>query len=229
MSATIDCVSFFGAIERLVRLFFPRIDVDCRGVEIHEPAIFVANHADSFGPLALHLYFPVKLYPWVIHNVTDMATCARYLEQDFVARELHLRRPFSAWLSILMARICVGLFRHIEAIPVYHDSRRILETISKSIIYLEEGRNILIFPEIPDSYLSAYIRRFNTGFIEITKTLGRENGMKVPIYPVSVDPRRRRILLGKPSAYDPSKSHAEEKLRIQAELEAEVASLLALP
>jgi len=222
-------VSFFGAIERLVRLFFPRVAFDGRGIEIHEPAIFVANHADSFGPLALYLYFPVKLYPWVIHYVTDKATCARYLEKDFVSRELHLRRPLSAWLSILLARICVGLFRYIEAIPVYHDSRRIMETISKSIIYLEEGKSILIFPEIPDSYLSAYIKRFNTGFIEIAKTLGRENGRKVWIYPVSVDPGRRRILLGRPSAYDPSRSYAEEKRRIEAELETEVASLLCLP
>jgi hypothetical protein len=222
-------MSPYRAIHHLVKLFFPKMSFCANGVEIEEPAIFVANHADSFGPLALYLYFPVKLYPWVIYNVTEKKSCARYLEKDFVAKELGLRRPFSTWLSYALAEICVGLFRYIEAIPVYHNSRRIMETISKSIVYLEEGRNLLIFPEIPDSYLSVYLKRFNTGFIEIAKTLQRENHRKVRIYPVSVDRGRRLILLGRPSAYDGTKSYPEEKRRLETELEAEVETLLLRP
>jgi hypothetical protein len=222
-------MSPYRALYHIVKLVFPRISFCANGVEIEEPAIFVANHADSFGPLALYLYFPVKLYPWVIYNVTEKATCARYLEQDFIAKELHLRKPFSTWLSHILAEICVGLFRYLEAIPVYNNSRRIMETISKSIAYLEEGRNLIIFPEIPDSYLSAYLKRFNIGFLEIAKSLEKIDHRKIRIYPVSVDRRRRRILLGGPSAYDGSKSYPEEKKRLETELEREVEAMLARP
>ena len=196
------------------------------GVEIIEPAIFVANHANAFGPIALCLYFPVRLYPWVMHNLTDRKRCARYLEREFVSKELHLPRPFSMWLSILMADLCVGLFRHIEAIPVYQHSRRIMETISKSIVYLEEGKSILIFPEIPDAMLSRYINRFNIGFIEVAKELGKEDHETIGIYPVSVDRARRRITLGHPSAYNMSRGYGDEKRRIKAELETEVEAML---
>jgi hypothetical protein len=219
-------MSPYRAIYHIVKLLFPRLSFDYNGVEIEEPAIFVANHADSFGPLALHLYFPIKLYPWVISDMTERQSCARYLNRDFLTKELKLPGPVARWLSYLMADICVGLFRYIEAIPVYQTSRRIMETIAKSIVCLEEGRSILIFPEIPDSYLSNYIKRFNTGFLEVAKALGKKRNSSVRIYPVSVDRERRRIKLGKPSSYEIAKGYAEEKQRIVAELEAEVEAML---
>ena len=225
----IPAMGFYRAISHIVKLFFPRVSFDANGVEIEEPAIFVANHADSFGPLALYLYFPVRLYPWVIHYMTERQSCARFLERDYLSKELKLPRLVGSWLSQLMADICVGLFRYIEAIPVYHNSRRIMETISKSIVYLEEGKSILIFPEIPDSYLSHYIKRFNTGFLEIAKELGKSDGRSIRIYPVSVDRKRRRIKLGSPSVYDTTKAYPDEKKRIEAELEAEVESMLSGP
>jgi hypothetical protein len=217
----------YRAIYHLVKAVFPKVSFHSNGIEIEEPAIFIANHADSFGPIALNLYFPVRLYPWVIYEVTDKRSCARYLERDFVSKELRLPRPFSTWLSLLIAGICVGLFRYIEAIPVYHDSRRIMETISKSMVYLEEGRNILIFPEISDAYLSRYIKRFNTGFLEIAKKIGQNGDKSIRIYPVGVDRKLRRVSLGGPSVYDVTKSYADEKKRIEAELEAKVGALLA--
>ncbi len=219
-------VSFFHAVYLLVRSFFPKMTFHSNGVRIEEPAIFVANHADAFGPIALHLYFPIRLYPWVIHEMTDRRTCARYLEKDFIIKELRLPKPFSAWLSFLMADICVALFRYLEAIPVYHDSRRIMETISTSIVYLEEGRSLLIFPEISDSYLSRYIKRFNIGFLEVAKKIVRIERRSINIYPVSVDRGRRRISLGEPSAYEIAKNYPDEKKRIEAELEAKVEALL---
>ncbi len=227
-TAYYGCVSFFRAIYLLVRAFFPRMSFDPNGVIIEEPAIFVANHADSFGPLALHLYFPIRLYPWVIHEMTDRKTCARYLEKDYIIKELRLSKPFSSWLSHLMADLCVQLFRYLEAIPVYHDSRRIMETISKSIVYLEEGRSLLIFPEISDSYLSRYIKRFNIGFLEVAKEIVKIERRSINIYPVSVSRKRRRISLGEPSTYEISKPYPDEKRRIQAELEAKVEALLAV-
>jgi 1-acyl-sn-glycerol-3-phosphate acyltransferase len=219
-------MGLYRALYLTVKLLFPKIAFDANGIEIEEPAIFVANHADSFGPLALYFYLPVKVYPWVICNMTERRSCARYLEKDFLSKELKLPRPFGTWLSLLMSDLCVGLFRYIEAIPVYHNSRRIMETISKSIVYLEEGRNILIFPEIPDAYLSRYINRFNTGFLEIAKKFEKEERRSISIYPVSVNRKRRRITLGRPSVYDIAKSYPEEKKRIEAELEAEVESIL---
>ena len=220
-------MGLFRVIRLLLDLLFPKMRFEGEGITIEEPAIFVANHEGACGPLALFLRFPIRLYPWVMHDLTERERCARYLETHFFSSELGLPRFAGAWISHLIADLCVALFRHIEAIPVHHESRRIMETIAKSIVYLEEGRSLLIFPEIPDSYLNRYIGRFNTGFIEIAKRLGREERRSVDIYPVAVDRRGRRIILGHPSRYDVTKPYPEERKRIEGELEAEVSAMLA--
>jgi len=225
--AYIGDMSPFRALRLLLDLLFPKMSFVGNGIKIVEPAIFVANHEGAFGPLALILRFPLRLYPWVMHDLTERERCARYLESHYFSTELGLPRFAGAWISHLIAELCVGLFRHIEAIPVYHESRRIMETIAKSIVYLEEGRSLLIFPEIPDSYLNRYIGRFNTGFIEIAKRLGREERRIVDIYPVAVDRRGRRIILGHPSSYDVTKAYPEERRRIEGELEEELSAMLA--
>jgi len=211
----------------MVKWVFPKVAFDNRGVEIQEPAIFVSNHADAFGPLALFFYFPVKLYPWVMFNLMDRQTCARFLKENYFISVLHLPRPIATWISHLIADLCVSLFRQIGTIPVYHNSRRIIETISRSIFYIEEGRSLLIFPEVPDAYLNRYINRFNTGFIEIAKKVGKDGHRTINIYPVSVNRARRLISLGQPSVYDITKSYPEERKRLEAELEAKVEGLLA--
>lgn len=38
--------------------------------------------------ILVRLFFPIRLYPWVIVDMTDIPSCARYLERDFLRREL---------------------------------------------------------------------------------------------------------------------------------------------
>jgi hypothetical protein len=94
-----------------VKWVFPKVAFDSRGVEIQEPAIFVSNHADAFGPLALFLYFPVRLYPWVMFNLMDRQTCARFLKENYFISVLHLPNPIATWISHLIADLCVSVNR----------------------------------------------------------------------------------------------------------------------
>jgi hypothetical protein len=218
-------LNYCELIEKVLKIFYPKVTFDRCGVEIDEPAVFVANHEDSFGPIASYLNFPIKLYPWVMYNLFEKGICARYIEEDFFKKELNLWQPLSRLISIFIESICVAIFNYIEAIPVYPNSRRIIETIVKSIEYLEAGKSLIIFPEIPDECLNRYINRFKTGFIEISRKVYHINGLVLKIYPVCIDKKKRVIKLGKPTKYDPEKSFIAEKKRIEKHLEMEITRL----
>ena len=114
--------------------------------------------------------------------------------------------PLSTIISILLETIIISLFNHPGAIHVYSKSKRITETIIKSIQYLNEGKSIIIFPEIADKYLNEYINKIRVGFIEITRRAYISNGIKLKIYPVCIDKKKRVIKLGIPAIYDPEKN-----------------------
>jgi 1-acyl-sn-glycerol-3-phosphate acyltransferase len=203
----------------LVKAFFPKIAFQGPGSPLSGPAIFVANHENAFGPVASYLYFPVRIHPWIMYELSEKGACARYLAQEFFQKEAKLGPAFSRFLARLIEPIVIALFRHIGAVPVYHNSRRIIETISRSIVLLEEGEFLIIFPEVPEANLNRYINRFNTGFLEIVKTADRRGRRRVPIYPVCIDRRRRLIRLGRPLMFDYSRNFVVEKRRIKCALE----------
>src|SRR5512143_1873911 len=67
------------------------------------PAVFVANHHEALGPIAVCCSIPLRLYPWSVADMVDKEKAAAYLKWDFVERTLHIGPPLSAkvagWLS----------------------------------------------------------------------------------------------------------------------------------
>jgi hypothetical protein len=212
----------YSVFRRILKIFVPRVKFMTSGNDLKQPAVFVANHEDSFGPISSYLFFPFRIYPWIMHYLIDRKACSAHIEDNFFNKELRLKRPLSRILAWITGQLCVGMFRNIGAIPVYQNSRRIIETIYTSIQYLDEGKNLIIFPEIPDEYLNEFINRFHTGFLGIVEKIYESETKLIYVYPVCIDKKKRIIMVGNPSSYHPGRNFSEEKKRITAEMELEI-------
>ena len=190
-----------------------------------EPVIMVANHVGSFGPVSVITSVPLRLYPWVAHEVTDLKTAAPRIQQEFIEQELHLRPPFSAWLGRVVGRICVALMRDIGAIPVYQKSKMIKATVLQSISLLKQGKNILVFAEDSTRKINDVLCEFCTGFIHIARLYYQETKKAVQFLPIAVNRRAGAIRVGKPIRFDAHVPFGLEKHRLKSELESSVMSL----
>lgn len=203
----------------LIRKFLKKPEIiGAENVDPGMPAIFVSNHAGYFAPMILQLYSNLNFVPWVIHEITDPGLSREYLRIDFVEPVLGLKRPFSNLAAGIVSPVCVGLMRQIGAIPVYHNSRRITETVDRTMNELENGKNILIFPEIPGQPLNDSLCRFNTGFVNLARTFYQKYNRLVGFYPVSVNRQRNQITIGDKISYNPESPFLLEKKRIIDEL-----------
>ena len=189
------------------------------------PVIMVANHAGSLGPVSVITTVPVKTYPWVTHEVTDLQTVARRIQAYFLERELHLRPPVSEFLGRAIGRICVGLMKDIGAIPVYPKSRKMASTFQLSLRLLGEGKNILVFAEDSRRPLNEAICEFGTGFIHLAKLYYRKTRKAIRFIPVAVNKKGRGILVGAPIRFDPTNPFPLERDRLKRELESSVSML----
>lgn len=134
-------IRLFTTIYRIVRIVFPKPKIHGLGkIKRNDPAVFVANHLGSYGPVTIMSHLPFQLYPWVTHEIMDMKYCAAYIERDFVYPELRLKPPLSTVLSKGIGWICVALMRYIQAIPVYKGCRKISNSLTMSIGYLLNGQ-----------------------------------------------------------------------------------------
>jgi len=201
-----------------IKVFFMRKRIVSARLPEGTPTIFIANHQGSYGPVTAMASLPQPVYPWVTHEITDLALCPKYIENDFVKPEVHLRPPVSSLLSRLIGRICVALMTDLHAIPVYKNSRRIAETIAMSVRLLEQGKRILIFPEIPNRIINEIVNEFDTGFINIARLFFERTARIVSFFPVAVNRGRMALHLGAPVRFNPLAPFRQEKVRIKREL-----------
>ncbi|HTP60342.1 MAG TPA: hypothetical protein VMM82_15575 [Spirochaetia bacterium] len=185
----------------------------------------VSNHVGSFGPVSLITSMPVRMYPWVAHEVTDLKTVASRIQQEFLEQELHLRPPLSVWLGKVVGRICVAIMKDIGAIPVYQKSKRIAFTVMESLSLLEQGKSLLVFAEDSTRKINDTMCEFCTGFIHVARLYYQRTRKAIQFLPVAVNRRIGAIQIGMPIRFDGQKPFSLEKKRLKAELEQTVYSL----
>ena len=207
-------------VAKIIKVFYVKAHIEgVQKVLKCTNAVVVANHLDSFGPLALMSSLTHKLYPWVVQEVTNLKECAAYIREDFVEKELKLRSFVGRELSRIIGRICVRLMTYLEAVPVYGRSREIYRTFEISLSYLKSKRALVVFPENEESKKQDDLCMLNTGFIRMARWLYDTTNKVLTFYPVAVNKKVRAIRVGEPIRFDPSAPFGEERMRIKEYLE----------
>lgn len=191
------------------------------------PAVYVANHARSLGPIAVTSSLPFRVYPWAIGDMMEWGKAPAYLEHDFVQPELHLHPPLSMWLSRLIAQFSIRLLRGVSCIPVWQGDR-LLETFHLSVDFLLQGRPLLIFPEDPALPLDdvCRMRPFKKGFARLGEMYFERSGQMLSFYPLAVHERLRQVKVGRGLLFNPNNDRARERSRLTSVLEAAIRSML---
>jgi len=219
----------FASIRKVVSRLFPRMTVEGYSPDLRHGTIFVSNHLNSFGPMAMMLRFPAEPRPWVLSDVMERGSCSRYIEVDFVRKELGIGRPLSRAISLAIELICVPLMRYVGAIPVYRRNRKVARTFAATRVCLDAGESVVIFPELMGTAYNDVLNRLDNGFVEVLRQAWLAEGRLFRIVPVYVDKARRRLRVGAEISYDPERPFKSERLRIEHLLEEEMSRLAKCP
>ena len=181
--------------------FYPRFQL-CGLENIPDsPCVVVGNHAQIHGPLVAELRLPFPRYTWCAAEMLTREDVADYAYRDFWSR----KPGYIRWLFWLISRVlpvlATYILSHGNVIPVYHDNR-VIKTFRQSLQRLQEGNHLLIFPE-KDVPHNGILWEFQDRFIDIAKPYYKRTGEKLAFVPMYLAPELRKIIFGKPIAYDP--------------------------
>ena len=187
----------------------------------HGPAVFIANHHEAIGPIAVACSIPLRMYPWSVADMVDEEKAAAWLKWDFVERTLHLKPPVSTWVAKWLSKITVPLLRSLGCIPVYKgDYDRMVDTLRLSMDVLRQGKFLLVFPE--DNMLPADpvtgMRLFQRSFARLGEMYHAETGERLGFYPVTIHPTGY-LVVGKPVFFNPINPVGLERRRLKELME----------
>jgi hypothetical protein len=197
----------------------------------HGPAVFIANHMDALGPIAITCSVPLRFMSWMVADIVDEDLAPAYFQKDFIERQLHFKPPLSRWISKTISKINVPFLRTIGSIPVYqNDYEGMQKTMKLSVDALKEGKYVLIFPEnatLPADPLTK-MNPFMHSFARLGELYYAETGKCLEFYPLAVHPKKY-VVVGKPAAFNPLNPAAQERRRLRDIMEASVTKMYLLP
>ena len=213
----------YRVIKRLVRLFYIKYEVE--GVENlpDEPCIVVGNHSQMHGPLASELYFPGHNYTWCAGQMMNLKEVPAYAFEDFWSQKPRCTHWFYKLLTHLIAPLAVCIFNNANTIGVYRDGR-IFSTFKNTVKRLNEGANVVIFPEHDVKY-NNIVYEFQEGFVDIARLYYRRTGKELAFVPLYIAPKLHKMYLGKPIRFCAAAPHAEEHSRICRYLTEEITQI----
>jgi len=203
----------YQVIRWCVKTVYPKIKVVGTEKLPQEPVILVGNHCKMNGPISSELYAPGVHYTWCAGQMMHLKDVPRYAYQDFWANKPRLLRPFYKLLSYVIAPLSVCVFNNANTIGVYHDTR-ILSTFKNTVVKLQEGANIVIFPEHDEDY-NHILCEFQDKFIDIARLYYKRTGQRLAFVPMYLAPKLKSMHLGEAVRFDPERPMEEERIRIR--------------
>lgn len=210
----------YRLIRWLVWLFYPKMQ--SVGLEnlTEEPVVIVGNHSQLHGPISAELYGPGNCKTWCAGQMMHLKDVPGYAFQDFWSQKPRYTHWFYKALSYVIAPLSVVIFNNAETIGVYHDSR-ILSTFKKTVAALQNGNNIIIFPE-HDQPHNHIVYDFQEKFVDVARMYYKRTGKELTFVPVYIPPKRKMMCYGKPVRFSAETPIDEERTRICRNLMAEI-------
>jgi hypothetical protein len=188
------------------------------------PAIYVANHRASAGPIQCILSLPIRVHPWIRSEMCRYDQAPAYLHDDFVAPELGVRGRLGLALSWAICRIALPLIHGIGCVPVDRNQGFFDPSMAQSLELLRQSRSLLIFPEDNQQLLDAETQMapFSPGFAWLAFRYEQTAGQPVPVYPVALLPESKRLAIGEPLCLQPESERKAGIREFCAQVEARV-------
>lgn len=214
---------FYRLIKKIVGSFYKRRIFE--GIENlpNEPCVFVGNHSKTHGPLMAELYFPREKYIWCIGQMMNVKEAPKYAFNDFWSKKPAGIRWLYKCLSYIIAPISAYLFTNADCIAVYKDMR-VMTTYKDSVKGLEEGKNIIIFPE-HHVYYNNIINDFQERFVDVARLYYQRNKKAIAFVPMYHAVKLKKVVFGTPYYYNPEISIDEQRRIIVKYLKEEITRL----
>ena len=204
------------------------VDLDHVKPDPKNPVVFLGNHAEIYGPIASALCFPVPVRFWVISKMMFKKKDVRaYLYENTFSKKTYLPVFVRKLLAWYLGWLSVNVMNALRAIAVYRDSpMKLRQTLRESVEALEQGENLMIFPEHPEGkYVKGGISELSPGFVMLAEAWWKKTGKKMRMMPVFANREKRTFTFGEEIVYEPENGYAAEQERI---LEAAYQQLTAL-
>ena len=217
---------YFKFCRVITKILWPRPKfkyIEADGL-IDKPFIMIVNHVGSKVPTRIENYFPIPVYMWGTHEMTEGIKAVRhYLVYTYYHQKKHMPLFWAKIIGTIFSPFPNGFYHGMRLIPTYTDSR-LLKTFKETEKVMADGYPLVVYPEDSSDGYKDQIEKVFNGFLLYCQIQYRK-GIDLPIYVSYFQNKKRRFVINKPHYYSELVKQYENHDQIADALRLEMNSL----
>ena len=208
---------YFRFVRACAKIFVKRkMLVDTKVFE--KGCVMVAHHQNFYAPVCALIYMPDSVQIWAIDHLFDFKECyLKYYEFTF-RQSMKLPKIISAIFAFFCAITITPLVKSAKAIPVYRGSKDVIKTFKESVSAIEDGNQILIFPDVLYDDTDDEMKEVYAGFLNLEKLSFRQNKQHLKFIPLQFSKKYKTIKSCSQVVFLDNIPFAEDKNRVKDEI-----------
>jgi hypothetical protein len=192
---------WFEVEKKILRIFIRKPKVIYLGEKITPNSLVLSNHEGSHSPVKLELYFPYYFHFWGTHEMNEnFKNRYHYLATTYFHNKKHIPYGISHLVALVALPFSSLFYRGSKLISTYEDGR-MLNTIKTSMKALEQGENIIIFPEDSSTGYFKELKAFHPGFYSLVEKCVKKNIQK-DLFILYYNVKKNRIIVSRKYSFD---------------------------
>ncbi len=183
------------------------------GEPLDKGSIVLSNHEGTDAPMALELYYDAPMRMWGAHEMNSgLRKMYTYQSKIYFHQKKHWNIHLARLFCLIASPLTNLFYSGFDLISTYHDAR-FAKTIRESITSLENGDNIIIFPEKSDKGYLPELEGFFSGFALLAEKCVKRN-IDPPIYIAYYRKSDNTYIFDKPIYYSELQKSGKSKDQI---------------
>lgn len=172
---------YFRILKRLMKGRYKEPTYVYLGERIGDGGIILSNHEGTDAPMAIEMYLkrPVRMWGTAEMN-SGLVKLYKYQTRVYYHEKKHWNLFLARLFCLLASPLTNMFYSGFDLISTYGDIR-FVKTLRDSTEQIENGTNIVIFPEVSNEGYKPQLDGFHEGFTALADNC-RRHGVDVPIY-----------------------------------------------
>lgn len=180
------------------------------GEEITNSSIILSNHVGTEAPMSLELYLNAPIRMWGAHEMNSgLIKLYKYQTRVYYHQRKHWNLHLARLFCLIASPLTNLFYSGLDLISTYRDAR-VIKTIRESTRALEQGQNIVIFPEDATKGYMDELEAFYSGFVMLAETM-LKRGKDLDIFVTYFRQKDMVYIIDKPVKYSTIKQGRDRK------------------
>ncbi len=196
---------WYRGMKQIMKLRYKKPRFVFLGKQPSNGSIILSNHEGTDAPMALEIYcqFPIRMWGTYEMN-SGLKKMYNYQTKVYYHEKKHWNLFWARMFCLLASPLTNLFYKGLKLVSTYKDGR-FFNTIKESFDLLQQGENIVIFPEMSLDGYTAELKGFYAGFLVFAQYCYKK-GMDTPIYVSYYKKKERTYIFDKPIMFSHLKS-----------------------